>query len=98
MDEYTPQHPYSVWDQGARIHNVESSKGIVPLMCILAAASVLSVGIAFHSLGRAEQALEESRRIRTEARIMEADMQYVRAYLSARGINIPANHEEAEEK
>ncbi len=90
--------PVSHWDQGARIHYEESSRGIVPLMCVLAAASVTAVGIAFHSLGRAEQAVEESRRIRTEARILEDDTKYIRAYLSARGMPIPANHEEAEEK
>lgn len=33
-----------------------------------------------------------------EARIIEDDTKYIRAYLSARGIHIPANHEEAEEK
>lgn len=33
-----------------------------------------------------------------EARIIEDDTKYIRAYLSARGIHIPANHEEAEER
>lgn len=32
-----------------------------------------------------------------ETRIMQDDLKYIRAYLSARGINIPANHEEAEQ-
>lgn len=32
-----------------------------------------------------------------EARIMQDDLKFIRAYLNARGIKIPANHEEAEE-
>ncbi len=99
MSDYDDSYDMHAGQQGANLkfNYSEQSKGFTALVCILAAASVLATGIAFHSLGRAEQAIEESRRIRTEARLMEADTQYIRAYLSARGIHVPANHEEAEQ-
>jgi hypothetical protein len=43
-------------------------------------------------------AMRESNLMERETRIMQDDLKFIRAYLSARGINIPANHHEAEEK
>lgn len=97
-----------VREQSASVIQIEQSKSLMAICCILAAASVIAVAVSFHALGRAEQAvqeansireqtIEEGRKLRIETRILEDDTKYVRAYLSARGIQIPANHEEAEE-
>lgn len=100
MSDYDEPYDMHAGRQGAQVkfNYAEHSKGFTAIVCILAAAAVVAMGISFHALGVAQQSLEESRRIRTEARIMEADTQYIRAFLSARGIHIPANHEEAEDR
>ncbi len=98
MDEYMPQQPYSVWDQGARVHQVENARGLVPLMCILAAGSFVAMAVSLHALGEANRALDEAHRMQVETRVMQDDLKFIRAWTSARGQHIPANHEEAEEK
>lgn len=97
MSDYDPSFTADAGHQGAQVIQVDHSRGLISVICILAAASVLAVGVAFHALGRAEVAVEQARQMRVETRILEDDTKYIRAYLSARGINIPANHEEAEQ-
>lgn len=63
----------------------------LPWIVLSIVISCLSIGLAFSARDRALLA-------EREARIIEDDTKYIRAYLSARGIDIPANHEEAEDK
>lgn len=84
-------------NQSASVVQIEQSRSIVAVICVLAAGAMIAVGVSFHSLGRAEEAVEKARLMERESRILEDDTKYIRAYLSARGINIPANHEEAEQ-
>lgn len=72
--------------------------GSTVISAILASAAVIAMGVAFHSLGRAENAVETARIMERETKLMAADLQYIRAYLSARGIHVPKDHDEAEEK
>lgn len=65
---------------------------------ILTATALFSVSIAIYALGRAENASDQARIMERETRIMQDDLKYIRAYLSARGIEVPENHEQAEEK
>lgn len=99
MDETTAQYFASprTDNQSASVVQIEQSKSVIAVICILAASAVLAVGVSFHALGRAEEAVEKSRLMERESRILEDDTKYIRAYLSARGIHIPANHEEAEQ-
>lgn len=88
----------TVREQSGSVINIENAKGLIAVACILAAASVVAMGVAFHALGRAENATDQARLMERETRIMQDDLKYIRSYLSARGIKVPANHEEAEEK
>ncbi len=69
---------------------------IIGVVAILVIA--IAIGIAVRAEGKADIAVEEARKMERETRIMQDDLKYIRSYLSARGVNIPANHEEAEEK
>lgn len=84
--------------QSGSVITIENTKGLLAVACVLAAAAVVSMGVAFHALGRAENAVETARIMERNTKLMAADLQYIRAYLSARGIHIPADHDEAEEK
>lgn len=85
-------------EQSGSVIQIENTKGLLVVACILAAAAVVAMGVAFHALGRAENAVDQARIMERETRIMQDDLKYIRAFLSARGIEIPANHEQAEEK
>ena len=87
----------NVREQSASVIQVENGRGLIAVACILAAGAVLSMGIAFHAVGRADMALEEAKLMERETRLMKDDLKYIRAYLSARGIHIPQDHDEAEE-
>ena len=54
--------------------------------------------VSGYAIHKADVAHDRAILAEREARIIEDDTKYVRAYLSARGINIPANHEEAEDR
>jgi hypothetical protein len=73
--------------QGAQVIQIESKNAFTLAIVMM----VLAVAISFVALMYAMHAERESR-------IIEDDTKYIRAYLSARGIHIPANHEEAEDK
>lgn len=77
--------------------NVTISGGAI-ISALLAFSALTAVAVAFLALGRTDNAVEETRKVEREFRIMQDDLKFQRAYLSARGISIPANHEEAEEK
>lgn len=85
-------------NQSASVIQIDSAKGLIAIACILAASAVVAMGVAFHALGRAENAVDQARIMERETRIMQDDLKYIRAFLSARGIEIPSNHEQAEEK
>jgi hypothetical protein len=87
----------TVREQSGSVINIENAKGLIAIACILAAASVVAMGVAFHALGRAENAVDQARLMERETKLMQADLQFIRAYLSARGIHIPKDHDEAEE-
>ncbi len=70
--------------------------GSTLLMGVFAFTCVASLCFSIYAIGRAEAAGERARLAERETRIMEADFQYVRAWASARGVYLPANHEEAE--
>lgn len=72
--------------------------GSTIISAMMAFASLTAIAISFLALGKTDSAIEESRKVEREFRIMQDDLKFQRAYLSARGINVPANHEEAEEK
>lgn len=63
-------------------------RGLAIVICVFAILGFVLGFAGFIRSGQAER----------EARIIRDDFMFVRAYLSARGIQIPANHEEAEEK
>lgn len=84
-------------NQSGSVITIENTKGLIAVACILAASAVVAMGVAFHALGRAENAVDQARLMERESRIMQEDLKYIRAFLSARGIQVPANHEEAEE-
>lgn len=65
------------------------------VLCIFA---VLAFGYAMQANERSERAMDQAALMERETRVMEDDLKFIRSYLSARGINVPANHEEAEEK
>jgi len=69
---------------------------IIGIVAILVVA--IAIGIAVRAEGKADLAVEEARKMERETRIMQDDLKFIRSYLSAKGIDIPANHEEAEEK
>lgn len=90
--------------QSASVVQIESNK-LIPLVLVLV---VVAVVFGVYASEKAERAMDAARAMdasvaerqrltERETRIMQDDLKYVRSYLSARGINIPANHEEAEE-
>lgn len=84
-------------NQSASITYFEQPRSLIAIACILAAASIMSLCVALYALNRSDDASEKARLMERESRILEDDTKYIRAYLSARGIHIPANHEEAEQ-
>jgi hypothetical protein len=88
-----------VREQSASVVQIESGK-LLPmliLVSVLAMASIVSVAIAFQANERSERAMDQARLMERETRVMKDDLKYIRAWTSARGLVIPANHEEAEE-
>lgn len=84
--------------QSASVVQIESGK-LMPVLVVvsmLAAAALCAVAMSFQANERSERAMDQARLMERESRIMQEDLKYVRAYLSARGIAVPANHEEAE--
>ena len=75
-----------------------SINGSTIIAIVLAVASLISVAVAFQADQRSERAMDQARMMERESRIMQDDLKFIRAFLSARGIDIPANHEQAEEK
>jgi hypothetical protein len=73
--------------QGANVFHIESKNAL------MVAIVMMVISVSFSIIAMAYARLAER-----EARIIEDDTKYIRAYLSARGIHIPANHEEAEER
>lgn len=73
---------------------IDSSK-FVPLLVGIAILAGVTFGI---SIVGYMSTLEMARITERETRVMEDDLKFIRAFLNARGIEIPANHEEAEEK
>ena len=71
--------------------------GSVIVNAILAVAAMIAVAVAFRADERSERAMDFARLMERKAAVMENDLNYIRAWTSARGMNIPANHEEAEE-
>lgn len=88
----------NVREQSGSVITIENTKGLIAVACILAASAVVAMGIAFHALGRAQNAVDTARIMERNTKLMQADLQYIRAYLSARGIHVPQDHDEAEEK
>lgn len=74
---------------------IMDSSRFVPLLVGIAILSGVAFGI---SIVGYMSTLEMARITERETRVMEDDLKFIRAYLNARGIEIPANHEEAEEK
>lgn len=72
--------------------------GSVIVMCILAVAALISTAVSFLALGRVIVSEERAKLAERETRIALDDLKYVRAWLAARGHNIPISHEEAEEQ
>lgn len=83
-----------VKDHSASVVIMDSSK-FVPLLVGVAILAGVALGI---SVVGYESTQNMARLTERETRIMEDDLKFIRSYLSARGIEIPANHEEAEEK
>lgn len=79
---------------GTAAVTISGSSIVAAVLCV---GMLISTAVAFLALGRVEVADERSRLAERETRIMQDDLKYIRAYLSARGIAVPANHEEAEE-
>lgn len=73
---------------------------VVAIVLGIAALIVVatSVGVSFRADERSERAMDYARIMERETRVMEDDLKFIRAFLSARGIDIPANHEQAEEE
>jgi hypothetical protein len=65
---------------------------------VLAAAALIAVAVAFRADERSERSMDFARLMERKTAVMENDLNYIRAWTSARGLAIPANHEEAEEK
>lgn len=86
-------------NQSASVVQIESGKlmPILVVVSILAAAALVGVAMSFQANERSERAMDQARLMERESRIMQDDLKYIRAFLSARGIEVPANHEEAEE-
>ncbi len=84
----------NVREGSASVVIIDSSK-FVPLLVGIAILSGLAVGISFVAY---MSSMNMQRITERENRVMEDDLKFIRAFLSARGIEIPANHEEAEEK
>jgi len=93
----TDSHESSSFSPRATGGSVTISSGMV-VSVVLAVASLVAIAVAFQADQRSERAMDQARLIERETRIMQDDLKFVRAYLSARGIAVPANHEEAEEK
>lgn len=72
--------------------------GSVIVACVLCVGMLIATAVAFMALGRVAVAEERARLSERETRVMQDDLKFVRAWLSARGYEIPINHEEAEEK
>lgn len=82
-----------VREQSASVIQIESSRLLPAILFVgLLAAAALAISITGWVSANDKAALMER-----ETRIMADDLKYIRSYLSARGIHIPANHEEAEE-
>lgn len=77
--------------------SIQVSGGMVA-GALIGVAALISIGFSVLAMERAERAIDTARMMERENRIMQDDLKFVRAYLSARGIDVPANHEEAEEK
>jgi hypothetical protein len=82
-----------VKDHSASVVIMDSSR-FVPLLVGIAILAGVAFGISIVGY----QSTQEMARItERETRVMEDDLKFIRAYLNARGIEVPANHEEAEE-
>lgn len=89
----------SVREQSASVIQIESGKlmPVLVVVSILAAAALAGVAMSFQANERSERAMDQARLMERESRIMQDDLKYIRAWLSARGFEVPANHEQAEE-
>lgn len=67
------------------------------LLGFFAVACVVALCLSVYAIGRADAAAERARLAERETRIMQDDLKYIRAYASARGLFIPADHDQAEE-
>lgn len=74
-----------------------SISGSTIVNVILAVAALIAVAVAFQADQRSERAMDQARLMERQSKMMENDLNYIRAWLSARGFVVPANHEEAEE-
>lgn len=80
-------------EQSASIVQIESARLLPAILFVgLLSAAALAISIVGWVSANDKAALTER-----ETRIMKDDLKYIRSYLSARGIDIPGNHEEAEE-
>jgi hypothetical protein len=89
----------NVREQSASVVQIESGKlmPVLVVVAILAATAIGAVAMSFQANERSERAMDQARLMERESRIMQDDLKYIRAYLSARGIHIPQDHDEAEE-
>ena len=82
-----------VREQSASVIQIETSRLLPAIIFIgLLSGAALAISVVGWISANDKAALTER-----ETRIMQDDLKYIRSYLSARGIQIPANHEEAEE-
>lgn len=79
------------------VHNTMNVSGSAVLLLVFGALCAGALVLSVHAIGKAELAAERSRIAERETRIMQDDLKYIRAYASARGIFIPADHDQAEE-
>lgn len=91
--QHSPVVMPQVREQSASVVQIESSR-LLPMLIIVAVLA--SAAFVVSILGWIS-ANEKARLTERETRIMQDDLKFIRAYLSARGIHVPANHEEAEE-
>lgn len=83
-----------VREQSASVIQIETSR-LLPAIIFLGVVAAASLAISITGWIAANEKAQLTER---ETRIMQDDLKFIRAYLSARGIDVPANHEEAEEK
>lgn len=91
---HSPVAAPEVREQSASVIQIESSR-LLPALILVGILAGIAVAISIMGVIAAN---EKARITERETRVMEDDLKYIRAYLSARGIEVPADHDEAEEK